>query len=230
MFAFDKHLCYTMLEFDDKEDCVLENNYIDPELAGPKSETQKRVLAFLQERRPSGIPPTVREIAVAVGLKSTSSVQSCLNSLERAGFIQRDKMRKRSLRLTSATPDEMLPKIPLLGTVTAGQPILAVEQIDGYVPYAGKRRRTDSLFALRVRGDSMKNAAILDGDIVFVEQTPSAQNGDIVVALLGDEATVKRFYLDRDGFRLQPENADYEPIFCKELAILGKVIGLTREY
>jgi len=209
---------------------MFNNPYIEPELEAPKSETQRRVLAYIQERRSGGIPPTVREIAAAVGLKSTSSVQACLNALENAGFIHRDKMRKRSLRLTSSGPDEKFPQIPLLGTVTAGLPILAVEQIEGYVPYAGGRRRTDSLFALRIRGDSMKNAAISDGDIVFVEQTPSAENGDIVVALLEDEATVKRFYQERDGFRLQPENDDYEPIYCNELAILGKVIGLTREY
>ncbi|MDR3344872.1 MAG: transcriptional repressor LexA [Oscillospiraceae bacterium] len=202
----------------------------NPEFEQPKGKTQQRVLAYLQERRHGGIPPTVREIMAAVGLKSTSSVQACLNSLERAGYIQRDKMRKRSLRLTSSAPDETLPQIPLLGTVTAGLPILAVEQIEGHVPYAGSRRRTDTLFALRVRGDSMKNAAILDGDIVFVEQTPAAENGEIVVALLGDEATVKRFYQENDGFRLQPENDDYAPIYCSELAILGKVIGLTREY
>jgi len=211
---------------------MFEDPYINSELELPKSETQQRVLTYLQERRHTGIPPTVREIAAAVGLKSTSSVQACLNALERGGFIHRDKMRKRSLRLASPyAQDDSLPQIPLLGTVTAGLPILAVEQIEKYVPYSGSRRCTGKLFALRVRGDSMINAAILDGDIVFVEQTPDADNGDIVVALLEDEATVKRFYRESDGFRLQPENDDYDPIYCSsELAVLGKVIGLTREY
>ncbi|MDR1806294.1 MAG: transcriptional repressor LexA [Clostridium sp.] len=208
---------------------MLDKAHIDGEEALPKSQTQRRVLAYLQQRRHDGIPPTVREICAAVGLKSTSSVQACLNSLEEAGFIKRDKMRKRSLRLTSSDDSEPV-SVPLVGLVTAGEPILAVEQIEGYVPYSGRAGRQKKLFALRVRGDSMKNAAILDGDIVIVEQTPAAENGDIVVAMLEDEATVKRFFQEKRGFRLQPENDDYKPILCRELIILGKVIGLTREY
>ncbi|MDR0884706.1 MAG: transcriptional repressor LexA [Oscillospiraceae bacterium] len=191
--------------------------------------TQRRVLAFLQARRRDGVPPTVREIAAGVGLKSTSSVQACLTALEKAGFVTWDKMHKRSLRLTEAD-EATLPRVPLLGTVTAGVPILAVEQVEDEIPYAGSRRRTSDLFALRVRGDSMKNAGIFGGDIVFVQQTPAADNGDIVVALLGDEATVKRFFVEKDGFRLQPENDAYAPIYCKELVVLGRVVGLTREY
>ncbi|MCL2022814.1 MAG: transcriptional repressor LexA [Oscillospiraceae bacterium] len=209
---------------------MLHNLCIEPKM--PKGRSAQKVLAFLQERHGTGVPPTVREIAQAVGLKSTSSVQNCLKKLEEEGFVQWDKMRKRSLRLTNPPPNEEdLPQIPILGTVTAGRPILAVEQVEKYIPYTGSFRRTDKLFALRVRGDSMIDAAILDGDIVFVYQTPEARDGDIVVALLDDEATVKTFYYEDDGFRLQPENDDYEPIYCTdELSILGRVIGLTREY
>jgi len=192
------------------------------------NETQQKIYEYLVERSGSGYPPSVREIGAAVGLRSTSSVQASLDALEQAGYISRDPLLKRSIRVNGR--DENVTHVPLLGTVTAGAPILAVEQIEGYVPYAGRAAGGKTLFALNVRGESMLNAGILDGDIVIAEQTPSARNGDIVVALLEDEATVKRFYKENGRFRLQPENDAFEPIFCDEVIILGKVIGLTRYY
>ena len=192
------------------------------------NETQQKIYEYLVERSGSGYPPSVREIGAAVGLRSTSSVQASLDALEQAGYISRDPLLKRSMRVNGR--DENVTHVPLLGTVTAGAPILAVEQIEGYVPYAGRAAGGKTLFALNVRGESMLNAGILDGDIVIAEQTPSARNGDIVVALLEDEATVKRFYKENGRFRLQPENDAFEPIFCDEVIILGKVIGLTRYY
>src|SRR5699024_3256631 len=147
----------------------------------------------------SGIPPSVREIGAAVGLKSTSSVQANLDALEEAGFIERDPMLKRSIRVLGEA--ENVTNVPLLGTVRAGAPILAVEQIESYLPYSGRGAKDKTLFALRVRGDSMVNAGILSGDIVIVEKTPAAQNGEIVVAMIEDEATVKRFYKEKGHFR-----------------------------
>lgn len=174
-----------------------------------------------------GVSPSVREIGQAVGLKSTSTVQYHLTALENAGYIERDPLLKRTLRISGAPSKAGF--VPLLGTVTAGMPILAVEEIEDYIPYGG-RTEGKTLFALHVRGDSMVNAAILDGDIIVVEQTPSARNGDIVVALVGDEATVKRFYKENGHFRLQPENDDYAPIIVNEVAILGKVVACLRYY
>ncbi|MCL2301302.1 MAG: transcriptional repressor LexA [Firmicutes bacterium] len=193
------------------------------------NKTQRRVYEFLLERTQDGVPPSVREIGERVGLKSTSSVQANLDALEKRGFITRDPMHKRSIRIAGQQAANVL-QVPLLGTVTAGAPILAVEQIESYLPYTGPVSRDKSLFALRVRGESMINAGILDGDTVFVEKTPVARNGDIVVALLEDEATVKTFYKENGHFRLQPENDLLEPIFCEEVIILGKVISLLRYY
>ena len=192
------------------------------------NDTQRRVYEFLVERTQDGVPPSVREIGERVGLRSTSSVQANLDALEKMGYISRDSMHKRSIRIVGQ--DRAAIMVPLLGTVTAGLPILAVEQIESYLPYTGPVSRDKSLFALRVRGESMVNAGILDGDIVFVEKTPTAHNGDIVVALLEDEATVKTFYKENGHFRLQPENDHMEPIFCDELIILGKVVSLLRYY
>lgn len=194
------------------------------------NKTQKKIYEYLMERsQVSKVPPSVREIAAAVGLKSTSSVQANLDALEAAGYIERDPNLKRSIRVTNEAQDDYL-QVPLVGTVTAGVPILAVEQIEGYVPYIPRGAHDKPLFALKVRGESMINAGILNGDIVIVEKTPNAQNGEIVVALIEDEATVKRFYKEKDHFRLQPENDAFEPIIVKEVIILGKVVGLMRSY
>lgn len=192
------------------------------------SKTSQKIFDYIKsvidER---GLPPSVREIGAAVGLKSTSTVQYHLNQLEEAGYIERDSQLKRTIRIckNGVRPTH----VPLVGTVTAGQPILAVQAIEDYIPVPVKQRGR-SLFALRVKGDSMVNAAILDGDIAIVEQTPVAQNGEIVVALIDDEATVKRFYKEKGAFRLQPENDNYEPIIVKELTVLGKVISIIRNY
>lgn len=174
-----------------------------------------------------GLAPSVREIGEAVGLKSTSSVQYNLNALEQAGYIQRDPNLKRTIRISNQGTKTY--HVPLVGTVTAGQPILALQSIEDYIPVPVNSKGRD-LFALRIKGDSMINAAILDGDIVVVDKTPVAQNGDIVVALIDDEATVKRFYKENGHFRLQPENNNYEPIIVDELSILGKVVMTIRNY
>ena len=174
------------------------------------NQKQKQIYEYLMERsQVSKVPPTVREIAAAVGLKSPSSVQANLDALEKAGLIERDPMLKRSVRVCNE-PQNDYTQVPLVGTVTAGMPILAVEQIEGYVPYIGRSSNDKPLFALKIRGESMINAGILNGDIVIVEKTPSAQNGEMVVALIEDEATVKTFYKENGHFRLQPQNDAYD--------------------
>ncbi|MGN1420114.1 MAG: transcriptional repressor LexA [Eubacterium sp.] len=191
------------------------------------SEKQKQIFDFIKERIASyGTAPSVREIGAAVGLKSTSSVQYNLNALEDAGYIKRDANLKRTIRIAGSA--ESVSHIPLIGTVTAGVPILATQQIEDYIALSGVSG--NNLFALHIKGDSMINAGIYDGDIVIVEQCPVADNGEIVVALIDEEATVKRFYKEKGHFRLQPENDKYEPIIVEECTILGRVKTLIRSY
>ncbi len=192
------------------------------------SETQKKVFEYLKETLPNGVPPSVREIGNAVGLKSTSSVQSTLDALTAAGYIERDPLLKRSIRIPGVSCN--ITPVPVLGTVTAGVPILAIEQIDYYIPFDSSVANGKELFALRIRGDSMINCGIFDKDIVVCEKTPVAEIGEIVIALIGDEATCKRFYRENGAFRLQPENDDYAPIIVDELEILGKVVASIRYY
>ena len=192
------------------------------------NDTQRKIYEFLAERSQNGVPPTVREICAAVGLRSTSSVQSNLDALEAAGYIERDPMLKRSIRVRGQ--ENSVTQVPLIGTVTAGMPILAVEAIEGYVPYSGDESQDKPLFALKVKGDSMIKCGILSGDIIIAEKTPSAANGDIVVALIDDEATVKTFYKENGHFRLQPENHTMLPIIVNSLMILGKVVSSVRFY
>ncbi len=192
------------------------------------NEMQKKIYEYLAERVQSGVPPTVREIGRAVGLKSTSTVQLYLDALEEAGYIERSPQQKRSIRVRGG--QSPVTQVPLIGTVTAGMPILAVESIEGYIPFGAAVASDKSLFALRVRGESMIGAGILSGDIVIAEKTPVAANGDIVVALLEDSATVKRFFKEDGHFRLQPENDDYAPIITDEVVILGRVVALQRSY
>lgn len=192
------------------------------------TKTQKKIYDFLREKAMEGVPPTVREICAAVGLSSTSSVQAGLDALEREGYISRDPMHKRSIRINGVA--ENVNHVPLLGTVTAGAPVLAFEDIMEYIPYNGPSSTSAELFALKVKGESMLNAGIFDGDIAVVERTPYANNGDIVVALVGDEATVKTFYKENGHFRLQPENDAYEPIIVNEVVILGKLKSIIRYY
>lgn len=188
----------------------------------------QKVFEFLNHRLVSSIPPTIREICSATGIKSTSTVHAILNKLENDGLIVRDKQNARSIHITGT---DNVVNVPLLGRVSAGLPILAVEQIEEYIPYSPSYRFANKqLFALRVNGESMKNAAILDSDIVVCEKTSTAEEGQIVVALIEDEATVKRFYREKFGFRLQPENDDFNPIYTAELTILGRVIACIRNY
>ena len=189
---------------------------------------QQQCLEFIKEYFDErGVAPTVREIETAMDYHSPSSAQYILNSLEKAGYIERDPLMKRTVRIKGF--DTKAYHVPLVGTVTAGQPILAVESIEDYIPVPVKNKGKN-MFALKVRGDSMINAGILDGDMVIVEKTPVASNGEIVVALIGDEATVKRFYKEKGHFRLQPENDIYEPIIVDEVLILGKVNMVIRKY
>ena len=191
------------------------------------SKTQNAIFEYIKNKiSQTGVAPSVREIAAAVGLRSTSSVQYNLNILEEAGLIKRDANLRRTIRLAGGA--ENIRHVPVIGTVTAGVPILATQQIEEYVAISGVTG--DDLFALHVKGDSMINAGILNGDIVIVNQTPVAENGEIVVALIDDEATVKRFYQENDYIRLQPENDEYPPIIVDNCTILGKVITLIRSY
>lgn len=192
------------------------------------NDTQRKIYEFLVKRSTDGVPPSVREIGAAVGLRSTSSVQSNLDALEAAGYIQRDPLLKRSIRIMGQADN--VTQVPILGTVTAGAPILAVEQIEGYFPYTGTVTRDKPLFALHVRGESMIQAGILDGDLVIAEKTPFARNGEIVIAMVDDEATCKTFYKENGYFRLQPENDTYEPIIVDDCSILGKVVAVMRYY
>ena len=171
------------------------------------------------------VPPSVREICAATGLRSTSTVHSHLKSLEALGYITRDAGLNRSIHIVGAASAK---QVPILGKVTAGLPILAVEDIEGYIPYPDKSDK--ELFALHVDGVSMIGAGILDGDYVIAERTPTAENGEIVVGMIDDEATVKRFYRENGRFRLQPENDAYEPILVESLTILGRVIASVRYY
>lgn len=192
------------------------------------SAKQQRCLDFIKEYLDErGVAPTVREIETALGYHSPSSAQYMLNILENAGYIERDPLMKRTIRIKGY--DTRAYHVPVVGTVTAGQPILAVESIEDYIPLPVKNKGKN-MFALKVKGDSMVNAGILNGDTVIVEQTPTAVNGEIVVALIGDEATVKRFYKENGHFRLQPENDAYEPIIVDEVSVLGKVNMVIRKY
>ena len=192
----------------------------------PLNEKQQKVLEFLRERAGDGVPPSVREICAAAGIRSTSTVHAYLKVLEEGGYISRQSGLNRAIRL----PGETVARVPLLGHVTAGLPILAVEEVEDYVPYSGGRYDPRELFALRVHGTSMINAGIMNGDVVIVHRTPAAENGEIVVALIGDEATVKRFFAENGHIRLQPENDEYEPIIVKECTVLGRVISLVRYF
>lgn len=178
-----------------------------------------------------GYPPAVREICEAVHLKSTSSVHSHLSTLEDKGLIRRDPTKPRTIEILDENFNfnrrEMV-NVPVVGTVAAGQPILAEQNIEDYFPIPVELLPNTDTFMLKVKGDSMVNVGILDGDQIIVEQTATAQNGDIVVALLDDSATVKRFFKENGHYRLQPENDFMDPIIVDQVDIQGKVIGLFR--
>ena len=188
------------------------------------SKKREQILNFLtQFMNEHGYAPTVREICNAVGLQSTATVHYHLNALRDAGLIEMDEMKKRAISLPDA---QRADRIPVVGVVTAGVPILATENIEGYIPWDGE----SGCFVLRVRGDSMIGAGILDGDKVVVRPQPDAENGEIVVALLDDSATVKRLKKTGRDVWLMPENPSYEPIPGNEAKILGRVKALIREY
>ena len=195
-------------------------------MSKPLNEKQQKVLQYVQDCAQNGLPPSVREICNATGIKSTSTVHTYLSFLEREGYINRESGLNRAIRM----PGENVARIPLLGKVTAGMPILAVQDVEDYVPYSGGRYPASEMFALRVSGTSMINAGILDKDIVIVHRTPVAENGDIIVARVGDEATVKRVYWENNQVRLQPENPEFAPIIVSEVVVLGKVVSLLRTF
>ncbi len=187
--------------------------------------------------RKNGYSPSIRDICGALGIKSTSTVHTCLEKLEKKGYIQKENGKSRTLRIEGVSYDENgeisdYTNVPILGKVTAGQPILAVENYEGFIHYPKGiyPMPENDLFALKVTGTSMIEVGIMDGDIVIVEKTSIAQNGDIVVALLDDEATVKTFYKEDGHFRLQPENKTMLPIIVNSLMILGKVVTSIRFY
>ncbi len=197
---------------------------------------QFKILHYIWERvNDRGIPPTVREIGQAVHLSSTSTVHGHMTRLEKKGYIIKDPSKPRAVEVTAAGLDVLgiAPKqkqIPILGTVTAGEPILAVEEATDYFPLPPELSHTDqSLFMLQIRGESMINAGILNGDYVVVQKQSTAENGDIVIAMTDEnEATCKRFFKESDHFRLQPENDTMAPIILTKVSILGKVVSLYR--
>lgn len=194
------------------------------------NEKHAKILEYIAACIADGVPPTVREMRATLDIKSTSTAHKYLRELEEGGYITMGEGRNRNIRLVTGHGDERVLNVPLLGTVAAGAPILAVEQIEGYVPYQSAHCSASELFALRVKGESMIEAAILDGDVIIARKTPVARNGEMVVALVGDEATVKTFYKENGYFRLQPENRTMDPIIVDRVVILGKVVSVIRNY
>jgi repressor LexA len=180
----------------------------------------------------NGYPPTVRDIGKAVGLASSSTVHAHLSNLEKIGLLRRDPTKPRAIELldraAAGVRSFVKPGLPLVGQVAAGQPVLAEENIEDYISTPAIAGGDDGEYLLRVRGESMKNAGILDGDLVVVRPQDTASDGEIVVALVGEEATVKRFFQEADHIRLQPENETMEPIRVRDVRVLGKVVGLMR--
>ena len=193
---------------------------------------QQEILDFIKsEILNKGYPPTVRDICEAVHLKSTSSVHSHLETLEKNGYIRRDPTKPRAIEIMDDSfyvERHEVVNVPMVGTVAAGQPILAAENIESYFPVPAEYIPNADTFMLKVKGNSMMNAGIYDGDQILVQQQTSAENGDIVVALVDDSATVKTFYKENGHYRLQPENDSMSPIIIDEVTILGKVFGVFR--
>ncbi|WP_096189040.1 transcriptional repressor LexA [Evansella halocellulosilytica] len=200
------------------------------------SKRQQDILSFIKDKvKEKGYPPSVREIGEAVGLASSSTVHGHLSRLEKKGYIRRDPTKPRAIEViglekeTSHVSESPSLYIPVIGKVTAGSPITAIENIEEYLPMPAHLAGDENSFILEIQGDSMIEAGIFDGDYVVVRQQQSANNGDIVVAMTeDDEATVKRFFKERDHIRLQPENSTLEPIILRNVHILGKVIGVFR--
>ena len=199
---------------------------------GKISDKQREILEYIKEEILSkGYPPAVREICEAVHLKSTSSVHSHLETLEKNGYIRRDPTKPRAIEILdddfNLTRREVV-NVPMIGHVAAGEPILATEHIENYFPIPAEYIPNKETFMLKVKGESMINAGILDGDSVLVMQQTTARNGDIVVALIEDSATVKTYYKENGHYRLQPENDTMDPIIVDECSIIGKVFGVFR--
>lgn len=199
------------------------------------TERQKEVLNYIREEVVNkNYPPSVREICKALNLSSSSTVHSHLKALQKKGYIKRDPTKPRAIAITDPAmtdkPLQQAKPVPLVGQVTAGIPVLAEENIEEYLLLPSEIVKNDVVFLLRVQGESMKDAGILPGDLIIVRQQASAENGEIVVALLENEATVKRFYREKDHVRLQPENSNYKPIITKNISILGKAVGLLRSW
>ena len=199
---------------------------------GKISDKQREILEYIKaEILNKGYPPAVREICEAVKLKSTSSVHAHLETLEKNGYIRRDPTKPRAIEIVDEnfklTRREMV-NVPIVGRVEAGEPILAVENIENYFPIPAEFMPNEQTFILQVQGESMVNAGILDGDYILVEQQTTANDGDMVVALVDDSATVKTFYKENGYYRLQPENDFMEPIIVSDVMIMGKVIGTFR--
>ncbi|GGP16012.1 transcriptional repressor LexA [Oceanobacillus neutriphilus] len=199
------------------------------------SKRQQMIFDFIKEQvEQKGYPPSVREIAVAVGLASSSTVHGHLERLENKGYIRRDPTKPRAIEIMyeneNEAPRDKAIYVPVIGKVTAGIPITAIENIEEFIPVpSSSAGPEDNLFVLVIDGESMIEAGILDNDMVIVKQQSSADNGDIVVAMTEEnEATVKRFFKEKNRFRLQPENATMEPLYYENVSILGKVIGLYR--
>lgn len=199
---------------------------------GKISDKQREILEYIKaEILNKGYPPAVREICEAVKLKSTSSVHAHLETLEKNGYIRRDPTKPRAIEIVdenfNLTRREMV-NVPIVGRVAAGEPILAVENIENYFPIPAEFMPNEQTFILQVQGESMVNVGILDGDYILVEQQTTANDGDMVVALVDDSATVKTFYKENGYYRLQPENDFMEPIIVSDVMIMGKVIGTFR--
>lgn len=199
---------------------------------GKISKKQSEILEYIKSQIINkGYPPSVRDICEAVDLKSTSSVHSHLETLEKNGYIRRDPTKPRAIEIIDDNFNlarREVVNVPIVGKVAAGEPILAVENIDSYFPVPMEFMPNEQCFMLKVKGDSMINAGIFDGDTIIVEQSQTARNGDMVVALVDESATVKTFYREADHIRLQPENDTMEPIIVPDCQILGKVFGVFR--
>lgn len=199
------------------------------------SSRQKDILDFIKsEVKEKGYPPSVREIGEAVGLASSSTVHGHLERLEKKGYIRRDPTKPRAIEILDndkvVNEESDIVRVPLIGKVTAGDPITAIENYEGYYPLPAHMVKNSEVYMLTIQGDSMIEAGILDGDYVIIRKQITANNGEIVVAMTDEgEATVKRFYKEKNHIRLQPENLAYEPIILNNVSILGKVIGVIRQ-
>ncbi len=199
------------------------------------TDQQAKVLDVIKKSiTETGYPPSVRELGERLGLKSTATVHTHLRNLERKGYLKRVAQKSRAFSVVEPSAERsqkqlgQVVMVPLVGMVTAGTPVLAAQNIEDMIPFPRDFVKAENVFLLRVQGDSMIDAGIFDGDFVLVRQQESADNGDIVVALLGDEATVKAFYREKDAIRLQPRNPRLSPIVARDVKVMGKVVGLYR--